>query len=117
MPWPCHARHGEGIVEAPRRLLDAVPGLVRLEPEEAEVCCGAGGPYAVFHPELAAAMARRKALRLAETGADLVVTSNPGCLGQIAAALAEVAPDLPIVPLTDLLWYACAPTSAASGDG
>lgn len=114
---PCHARHGQGIVEAPRRLLDAVPGLARVEPEEAEVCCGAGGPYAAFHPESAAVMARRKALRLAETGADLVVTSNPGCLGQIAAALAEVAPDLPIVPLTDLLWYACAPTSEASGGG
>jgi len=103
---PCHARHGQGIVEEPRRLLRRLPGVEVVEPEEAEVCCGSGGPYALLHPELSAAMGRRKARHLAETGADLVVTANPGCLGQIRDALALEAPELPILPLTDLVWYA-----------
>jgi glycolate oxidase iron-sulfur subunit len=103
---PCHARHGQGIIDAPRRLLARVPGLVLLEPEEAEVCCGSGGAYSLRHPELSSAMGRRKADRLAATGADLVLTSNPGCQGQIADALARDGVDLPVLSLTDLLWYA-----------
>ncbi len=104
---PCHARHGQGIITEPRRLLRRIPGLQLCEPEEAEVCCGSGGAYSLMHPDLSAAMGRRKAEKLAATGADLVVTGNPGCLGQIADALAFVAPELPVIPLTDLVWYAC----------
>jgi len=103
---PCHALHGRGIHAAPRALLDAVPGLVRLEPEEADVCCGSGGGYALAYPELSQAMGRRKAAHLAATGAQLVVTSNPGCLGQIRDALLAAGDHRPVLPLTDLLWYA-----------
>ena len=103
---PCHARHGLGIVAEPRALLQRIPQVTLVEPEEAEVCCGSGGAYSLRHRSLAAAMGRRKAELLARTSADLVVTSNPGCLGQIADGLALVAPDLPILPLTDLMWYA-----------
>jgi len=103
---PCHARHGQGIVAEPRRLLAHIPGLDLLEPAEADVCCGGAGLYGVQHPELSQAMGRRKAEILTDTGCDLVVTSNPGCLGQIADGLALIAPDIPILPLSDLVWYA-----------
>jgi len=103
---PCHARHGQGIVDEPRTLLAAIDGLVIVEPTEPEVCCGSGGAWGLRYPELSDELGRRKAADLAATGADLVVTSNPGCLGQIADGLQMVAPDLPILPLTDLLWYA-----------
>ncbi len=112
---PCHARHGQGIVREPRALLARIPGLTIVDPEEAEVCCGSGGPYALLHPDLSARMGRRKAGNLAATGADLVVTGNPGCLGQIQAALGKRSPALPVLPLTDLLWYAClGPTGVAT---
>ena len=101
---PCHARHGQGIVAEPRALLRRIPGLQLVEAEEAEVCCGSGGTYSLRHRSLAEAMGRRKAERLAASGADVIVTANPGCLGQIADGLALVAPDLPIIPLTDLIW-------------
>ncbi|MGD9547652.1 MAG: (Fe-S)-binding protein [Candidatus Krumholzibacteriia bacterium] len=103
---PCHLRHGQGIVAEPRRLLRGIPGLELVEPAEPEVCCGSGGAWGMRYPDLSGILARRKAENLAATGADLVVTTNPGCLGQIAGALADVAPDLPILPLTDLLWFA-----------
>lgn len=103
---PCHARHGQGIVTEPRQILAAIPGLEMVEPAEPEVCCGSGGAWGLRYPELSQELGRRKAANLAATGADLVVTSNPGCLGQIADGLHLLAPDLPILPLTDLLWYA-----------
>lgn len=104
---PCHARHGQGLMVEPRDLLRAVPGLTLLEPEEADVCCGSGGLWSLGHPQLAAAVGRRKAEVLAATGADLVVTSNPGCLGQIVDGLACRPGRAPnVLPLGDLLWYA-----------
>lgn len=113
---PCHARHGQGIIDQPRRLLSRIPGLQLVDPLEAEVCCGSGGAWGLNHPELSSRLGRRKAANLAATGADLVLTSNPGCLGQIADGLALEAPDLPIMPLTDLLWYAWQ-IQARSGTG
>lgn len=103
---PCHARHAQGIFDEPRRLLNSIPGLTLVEAEESEVCCGSGGAWGLRYPEISADLALRKASCLAATGADLVVTSNPGCLGQIADGLRLVRPGLPILPLTDLLWYA-----------
>ncbi len=103
---PCHALHGQGIHAEPRRLLRGIPGLRLLEPHEPEVCCGSGGAYSLRHRRLSAEMGRRKARILASTGAQLVVTSNPGCLGQIADGLALEAPEIPVLPLTDLLFYA-----------
>ena len=103
---PCHARHGQSIVAEPRALMGAIPGVEIVEPTEPEVCCGSGGLWGLKYPEISQELGLRKARNLAATGADLVVTSNPGCLGQIADALEMVRPDLPILPLTDLLWYA-----------
>ncbi len=104
---PCHAWHGQGIHAEPRRLLEQIPGLVLLEPLEAEMCCGSGGAWGIHHPEMSEELGRRKARNLSATGADLVVTANPGCLGQIQDGLALEAPEFPILPLTDLIWYAC----------
>lgn len=104
---PCHARHGQGIIAEPRALLRAVPGLELLEPDEADACCGSGGAWGLRFPALSAELGERKARLLAATGADLVVTANPGCLGQIADALAALPfPTPPVVPLADLLWFA-----------
>jgi glycolate oxidase iron-sulfur subunit len=104
---PCHARHAQGIVKEPRALLRAIPGLTLLEPDEPDVCCGSGGLWSLSHGDLSARLGARKARLLAETGADLVVTANPGCLGQIADGLAVLPGNgPPVLPLGDLLWYA-----------
>ena len=103
---PCHARHGQGLIAAPRQLLSAIPDLQWQEAVDIEVCCGSGGAWGLRYPEMSLDLARRKAADLAAGGPDLIVTTNPGCLGQIADGLALEAPGLPILPLTDLWWYA-----------
>ncbi len=104
---PCHAQHGQGIFHEPRMLLEKIPGLTLVEPLEAEMCCGSGGAWGLRHQEMSQALGRRKARNLALSGADLVVTCNPGCHGQIAHGLALEISGFPILPLTDLLWFAC----------
>jgi glycolate oxidase iron-sulfur subunit len=84
---PCHLHHGQRIREAPLRLLDAVPGLERVPLPDADECCGGAGLYGVHHPELGGRILADKVAAVRSTGAQAVVTPNPGCMMQIGAGL------------------------------
>jgi glycolate dehydrogenase iron-sulfur subunit len=86
---PCHLAHGQRVREAPRTLLRAIPGLRLVELAESDVCCGSAGVYNLMEPELAGELLRRKLDRIAETGAEVVASGNPGCLLQLRLGLAE----------------------------
>lgn len=83
----CHLGHAQGVRAAPRRLLEAIPGLQLREIAEADICCGSAGIYNVLHPEPARELGDRKAAHILATGAEVLVTANPGCLMQVATAL------------------------------
>jgi len=83
----CHLAHAQGVRTPPRELLGTVPGVQVREITEGAVCCGSAGVWNVLNPEPAAELADRKAGNVAATGADLLVTANPGCLMQIASGL------------------------------
>jgi glycolate oxidase iron-sulfur subunit len=83
----CHLGHAQGVRVPPRRLLDAIPGLELREVAEAELCCGSAGVYNVLNPEPARELGDRKAAHIVATGADVLVTANPGCLMQVASAI------------------------------
>ncbi|KUL41736.1 glycolate oxidase [Actinoplanes awajinensis subsp. mycoplanecinus] len=83
----CHLGHAQGIRAQPRTLLRGVPGLELREIADPEICCGSAGVWNVLNPEPAAALGDRKAAAVLATGASLLVTANPGCLMQVAAAV------------------------------
>jgi glycolate oxidase iron-sulfur subunit len=83
----CHLAHGQGIRSQPRALLAAIPELQLREIAEPEICCGSAGVYNILNPEPARELGDRKAANVLATGADLLVTANPGCLMHVAAAL------------------------------
>jgi glycolate oxidase iron-sulfur subunit len=83
----CHLSNAQGIRAQPRALLKDIPGLALKEIAEAELCCGSAGVYNLLNPEPAAQLGDRKAANVLATGAELLVTANPGCLMQVAAAL------------------------------
>ena len=83
----CHLAHAQGVRSEPRQLLDAVPGLQLREIAEAEICCGSAGVYNILNPEPAQELGDRKARNIVATGAELLVTANPGCLMQVTAAI------------------------------
>ncbi|MGA3218860.1 MAG: heterodisulfide reductase-related iron-sulfur binding cluster [Acidimicrobiales bacterium] len=82
----CHLAHAQGIRDAPRALLDAIPGLERREIAEAQLCCGSAGVYNLLQPGPARQLGDRKAANVRATGAKVLVTANPGCTMQIQAA-------------------------------
>jgi glycolate oxidase iron-sulfur subunit len=84
---PCHLCHAQGVRAEPRELLRRVPGLRLVPHDDPESCCGSAGIYNLVHPELAREIGARKAAALRASGAELVVTGNPGCAMQIRAHL------------------------------
>ncbi|GIE97369.1 (Fe-S)-binding protein [Paractinoplanes rishiriensis] len=83
----CHLGHAQGIRAQPRALLRGIPGLDLREIADPEICCGSAGIWNVLNPAPAAELGDRKAANVLATGADLLVTANPGCLMQVAAAV------------------------------
>ncbi len=100
---PCHLLHGQKIRDQPRALLAAIPGLEIVPLEEADWCCGSAGTYNVTQPDLARSILDRKVANILRTGADTIVTANPGCLMQIQSGLRRAGSNARVVHLLDLL--------------
>jgi glycolate oxidase iron-sulfur subunit len=100
---PCHLLHGQRIREQPRALLAAIPELQVVPLAEADWCCGSAGTYNVTQPELSARLLERKVGHITRSGAELVVTANPGCQMQIAAGLRAARAPVTVIHLMDLL--------------
>jgi len=99
----CHALHAQGIAQGPRELIDSLPGLLRIELPHAERCCGAGGSYFLRQPTLSRALMAGKLADLASTGADTLLSANPGCRLQWEAALAEAGESVAVRHPAELL--------------
>ena len=99
----CHLAHAQGVTDAPRRLLGAVPNLTLVPVPEGEICCGSAGSYNIEQPEIAAQLGQRKAEAILGTGAQAVVTGNIGCMTQIDSHLRRLGKPLPIFHTVELL--------------
>ncbi len=99
----CHLAHAQQIREAPRRLLQAIPGLQLVELAESELCCGAAGTYNLTEPEMAARLARRKLENILRTGAEIIATANAGCILQIAREARAQGQRMEVVHPVELL--------------
>ncbi len=100
---PCHLAHAQRVTEAPREVLRCIPGLELVEMEEAAMCCGAAGLYAVLQKGLAGKILDRKMGHIAATGAEQVVTANPGCMMQIEQGLRSLGKPARVVHVVDVL--------------
>ena len=81
----CHLAHGQKIRTAPRKLLAAVPGLTFREMPLADLCCGSAGIYNVVENDMSMSILRSKMESVNRTGAETIVTANPGCMLQLEA--------------------------------
>jgi glycolate oxidase iron-sulfur subunit len=82
---PCHLRHVQRVHGATRTVLAPfVRELVELDDDG--LCCGAGGAYSVFEPELAGDIRERKVAAIDRATPDVVASANPGCSMHLARA-------------------------------
>jgi glycolate oxidase iron-sulfur subunit len=83
----CHLLHGQKIREAPRKLLRAIPGLELVELPFTEICCGSAGVYNVTETSASLELLAEKMRHAQSTQAEVIATSNPGCLLQLRAGV------------------------------
>ena len=83
----CHLQHAQGVREQPRRLLGGIPELEVAEIPEGSLCCGSAGVYNLLQPDTANELGDRKVTNLLTTGAEAVLSANPGCLLQLMNGL------------------------------
>lgn len=99
----CSGLRELGIAAQPRRLLDAVTGLERIEMEDAQVCCGFGGVFCVKYGEISNEMVSRKAEAIAASGADTVLAGDLGCLINIAGKLKRMESSIAVRHVAEIL--------------
>ena len=99
----CHALRHIHIKDAPRKLLRN-SGAEIIEAENSEVCCGFGGLFSVKMPEISGTMAKQKSLGLAKTGAEILTSTDGGCLMNIAGSMRRNNINLEVKHVVELLW-------------
>lgn len=99
----CHLRHGQEVIDQPRALLRMIPGLELVELRHPERCCGSAGIYNIVRNETATAILDDKVADIANTGADVVVTSNTGCHMQILAGIRRARLNTKVLHIAEVL--------------
>ncbi len=99
----CHLQHAQGVRAQPRRVLQTIPGVEVREIGESEICCGSAGIYNLLEPEAATQLRDRKVQNILKTDAQAIISSNPGCLLQIATGLEAAGRPLRIMHLVEVL--------------
>ncbi|HUF45024.1 MAG TPA: (Fe-S)-binding protein [Aestuariivirgaceae bacterium] len=83
----CSGLRELGVERQPRALLASVEGLELAEMSEAQICCGFGGTFCVKYPDISNDMLGKKAESIAQSGADVVLAGDLGCLMNMAGKL------------------------------
>ncbi|MGA2113604.1 MAG: (Fe-S)-binding protein [Bryobacteraceae bacterium] len=87
---PCYLGRHNGIYQDPRDVLDAIPGLRRVEMKRSRdrsFCCGGGGLALFYEAKEEQRMGVRRVRMAAEAGANVMVTACPFCMVNIEDAI------------------------------
>jgi L-lactate dehydrogenase complex protein LldE len=99
----CHLLRNLGIREQPRQLIRNVRGTELVEMTDSDMCCGFGGSFAVKYADISTAMVDEKVRNILDTGADVVVGCDMGCLMNIQGRLSRIGSDVKTMHIAQLL--------------
>ena len=103
----CHLGNVQGIKQAPRDIICRLPGVEFKELKDSNICCGAGGAYMVTQPEMSNKVLSSKIKNIQDTGADVVITSNPGCYMQIESGIKKYGLDIKVKYVAEMINELC----------
>ena len=99
----CHYLREMGLREEARLLLRSVQGLELVPLKEEDTCCGFGGAFSITYPEVSRSMMENKVKCIRASGADTVVSCEPGCLMNISGGLRQAGSDIRAMHIIDIL--------------
>ena len=105
---PCYLGRHNQVYDAPRTVLDAIPGLKRVEMKRSRdrsFCCGGGGLMLFYEPKEEQRMGVLRVRMAAEAGANVIVTACPFCMVNIEDAIkvAGMEGKMSAIDLTELV--------------
>jgi Fe-S oxidoreductase len=87
---PCYLGRHNQVYDDPRDVIDAIPGLKRVEMgrcRDRSFCCGGGGLMLFYEPKEDQRMGVKRVQMAAEAGANVIVTACPFCMVNIEDAI------------------------------
>jgi Fe-S oxidoreductase len=87
---PCYLGRHNRVYDAPRDVLDAIPGMKRVEMKrcrDRSFCCGGGGLMLFYEPKEEERIGVKRVRMAAEAGANVIVTACPFCMVNIEDAI------------------------------
>jgi glycolate oxidase iron-sulfur subunit len=101
----CHLAHGQSVRNQPRQLIKSIPGVEYVELSNADSCCGSAGIYNLINFDMSMQILDDKMVDVEKTKANIIVTSNPGCLLQMKQGIqrAGLSGQMEAIHIMDLL--------------
>jgi L-lactate dehydrogenase complex protein LldE len=99
----CHILRGLGVSDQPKRLIQKADGTTFVPLPFAEMCCGFGGEFAEDYHYISEEMVKEKVENYLESGADLLVLCEPGCLLNIDGYLSRNHPEKKVLHIASFL--------------
>lgn len=106
---PCYLGRHTGIYEAPRRVLQSIPGLALVEMPDnkaGSLCCGGGGGGAWSEVPRSRRLGVLRVEQALGSGAEVIATACPYCIRMLNDAIETlgVADRIAVRDLAELLW-------------
>ncbi len=114
----CYIGRHNGIYDAPRKVLEQLPGVKLKEPKKTREkgrCCGAGGANMWYEVEEADRMSNIRMRELADTGAETVASNCPFCMTMFEDAKTNVNENLKTQDLAELVAMSLSVEEAQNG--
>lgn len=103
---PCHLAHSQKIAQAPRELLQLIPGLELKELPGGQSCCGGAGTFSIYNYDLSLKILSEKIDAISKTKADIVATCCPTCSMQLSRGIKQKNLNARVVHPVELLAQA-----------
>jgi Fe-S oxidoreductase len=104
---PCHLGRHLGVFDAPREILQSLPGITLVEraaTRENTICCGAGGGMRIFAGgSIAEDIGFKAVMDAQQAGAEAIVTACPFCELNLEAAAKRLDSPMPVYDIIDLV--------------
>jgi len=105
---PCYLGRHNQVYDDPRDVLDAIPGLKRVEmtrSRDRSFCCGGGGLMLFYEPKEEQRMSVKRVQMAVDAGANVIVTACPFCMTNMEDAIkvAGLEGKMTAIDLTELV--------------
>jgi Fe-S oxidoreductase len=106
---PCDLGRKSGVFEAPRQVIEGMPGIEFREMDasrENALCCGGGGDVQIVDESVTAAVADRRLGQAQRSGARVLLSACQQCKRTLMAAARRNKVRVRVMDIAELVWRA-----------